>query len=118
VSTRAILAELTRQLGKPFVVDYRPGAEGLRATEMIARAAPDGYTLGNGNPRTLVGHRIFVPKLPYDPDRDIQPVAQFSAGFSILAVALSLPVNSVQELIDYARKNPASCCTHPLETDS
>lgn len=106
VTTRAILAELTQQLGKEFVVDYRPGAEGLRATEMIVRAAPDGYTIGQGNLRTLVGHRIFVPKLPYDPDRDVQPVAQFAAGFSILAVALSLPVNSVQELIDHARKNP------------
>ncbi len=107
VGARAIVAELTRQMGKQFVVDNRPGAEGLLATELIARAAPDGYTIGQGNLRSLVGNRIFLPKLPYDPDRDIQPVAQFAAGFSILAVTLSLPVKSVQELIDHARKNPS-----------
>src|SRR5688572_16819883 len=61
VDTRAILAELTRQLGKEFVVDYRPGAEGLRATEMIARAVPDGYTIGQGNLRTLVGIAYSCP---------------------------------------------------------
>ena len=106
VGTRIIVAELTRQMGQQFVVDNRPGATGLIGTEMIARATPDGYTIGNGYSATLAMNRSILPKLPYDPDRDIQPVSQYSLAPNILAVTLSLPVKSVQELIDHARKNP------------
>ena len=106
LGTRMIAAELTRQMGKQFVVDNRPGASGSIATEMIARAVPDGYTIGQGNFGSLGTNRSLLPKLPYDPDRDIQPVAQFSVVPNILAVTMSLPVKSVQELIAYARKNP------------
>ena len=73
-------------------------------TELIARATPDGYTVGIGTFPTLVTNRILLPKLPYDPDRDIQLIVQYSRACNILAVTPSLPVYSVQELIDYARK--------------
>lgn len=106
VGTRIVIAELTRQMGKQFVVDNRPGANGSIGTEMIARAAPDGYTIGHGNLATLVINRSLIPKLPYDTDRDLQPVAQYSVGFNILVVTLSLPVKSVQALIEHARNNP------------
>jgi tripartite-type tricarboxylate transporter receptor subunit TctC len=106
LNMRIIVSELTRQMGKQFVVDNRPGASGSIATEMIARAIPDGYTIGQGNIATLATNRSMLPKLPYDPDRDIQPVAQTALSPNILAVTLSLPVKSVQELIAYARKNP------------
>ena len=106
VINRLVAAELTRQMGKQFVVDNRPGASGSIGTEIIARAAPDGYTIGNGNSATLVTNRFFLSKLPYDPDRDIQPVAQHVITPLILAVGLSLPVKSVPELIELARKNP------------
>ena len=106
VGARIIVTEMTRQLGKQFVVDNRPGASGSIGTEMIARAAPDGYTIGQGIFPTLVTNRFFLPKLPYDIDRDIQPIAQFWVTPNLLAVALSLPIKSVQELIDHARKNP------------
>jgi tripartite-type tricarboxylate transporter receptor subunit TctC len=106
VTTRIIVAELTRRIGKQFVVDNRPGAGGLIGMELIARAAPDGYTIGQGGIAQLAINRIFQPRMPYDPDRDIQSVAQYGASSNILAVALSLPVKSVQELIDHARRNP------------
>jgi tripartite-type tricarboxylate transporter receptor subunit TctC len=106
-SARIFAAELTRQLGKQFVIDNRPGASGSIGTEMIAHASPDGYTIGQGNTNTLVFNRLLLPRLPYDPDRDIQPVAQYAVAPHLIAVTLSLPIKSIQELIAHARKNPA-----------
>jgi tripartite-type tricarboxylate transporter receptor subunit TctC len=105
-TARILAAELTRQLNQQFVVDNRAGASGMIGTEMIAKAAPDGYTIGLGNVPTLGINRSVLPSLPYDPDRDLQPVVQTHVVPNLLAVTLSLPVKSVPELIDYARKNP------------
>jgi tripartite-type tricarboxylate transporter receptor subunit TctC len=105
ISSRLVTAELTRQLGKQFVVDNRPGASGSIGTEIIVRAPPDGYTIGQGNITTLSTSRSLL-KLPYDPDRDLQMIGQYSFLPNILAVTPSLPPKSVLELIDYARKNP------------
>ncbi len=106
VTTRIVVAELTKQMGQQFVVDNRPGASGIIGTELTVRATPDGYTFGQANLTTLVNNRIFLPKLPFDLDRDLLPISQYFLSFNILAVTLSLPVKSVPELIDYARKNP------------
>lgn len=106
VTTRIIAGELSRQLGKQFVVDNRPGASGVIGMEMIAHATPDGYTIGQAAFSSLIGHRFMVHKLRYDPDRDIRLVAQYSIVPNILAVANSLPVKSVSELVDHARRNP------------
>ena len=105
-TARLMAAELTRQLGQQFVVDNRPGASGVIGIEMIVRAIPDGYTVGFGNTNTLATNRHLISRLPYDPDRDIQPVVQTTATPFILAVTLSLPVKSVRELIAYARQYP------------
>jgi len=70
------------------------------------RANPDGYTLGYANVVTLAINKALLAKLPYDPDRDLALVGQFLSTYNLLAVANSLPVKSVKELIDYARLNP------------
>jgi tripartite-type tricarboxylate transporter receptor subunit TctC len=106
VTTRIVVTELTKQMGQQFVVDNRPGASGVIGTELTVRATPDGYTIGQANLTTLVNNRIFVPKLPFDLDRDLLPISQYFLTWNILAVTPSLPVKSVQELIDHARKNP------------
>jgi tripartite-type tricarboxylate transporter receptor subunit TctC len=106
VITRIIAAELTRQLGQQFVVDNRPGASGIIGAELTIRAMLDGYTIGQANLTTLVNNRIFVPKLPFDLDRDLLPNSQYFLTVNILAVTLSLPVKSVPELIEHARRNP------------
>lgn len=105
-AARIVTAELSRQMGQQIVIDNRPGGSGTIGTDMIARATPDGYTIGHGNILTLGINRSVLPKLPYHPDRDLQPVVQMYFTPNLLAVTPSLSVKSVQELIDYARKNP------------
>ena len=106
IAARIVMAELGRQLGQQIVIENRPGASGTIGTEIIARATPDGYTIGHGNIQTLAITRSVLPKLPYNIDRDLQPVVHMYGTPNLLAVTLSLPVHSVQELIAYAKKNP------------
>ena len=93
-------------MGQQVVVDNRPGASSVIGTEMIVRAAPDGYTIGYGTSTSLATNRYMPAKLPYDPDKDLQMVAQLLVGYNVLVVTLSLPVKSVPELIDYAKNRP------------
>ncbi len=106
VASRVVMAELSRQTGQQVIVDNRPGASGVLGMELIARATPDGYTMGHGNINTMAINRSVLGKLPYDPDRDLQAVVLMYNSPNLLAVTLTLPVKSVQELIDYAKKNP------------
>jgi tripartite-type tricarboxylate transporter receptor subunit TctC len=106
VAARVVMAELARQLGRQVVVDNRPGGSGTIGTEAIARASPDGYTIGHGNINTMAINRSVLPKLTYDLDKDLRPVVHMYGTPNLLAVTLSLPVKSVQELVDYAKKNP------------
>lgn len=104
-SARIIAHELARILGQQVVVDNRPGAALTIGTNMVVRAAPDGYTLGYGNIGGIAINRSMMP-VPYDVLKDIQPIAQTNSNGMLLAVAPQLPVKSVRELIDYARGNP------------
>jgi tripartite-type tricarboxylate transporter receptor subunit TctC len=106
VAARIVMAEMGRQLGKQVVVDNRPGASGTIGTEAIAKASPDGYTIGHGNINTMAINRSVFQKLSYDLDRDVQPVVHMYGTPNLLAVTLSLPVRSVQELIEHAKKYP------------
>ena len=105
ISARIIVAQLGRQMGQQIVVDNRPGASGSIAMEIIAKAPPDGYTIGSGNLLTLALNRSVLPRLPYDPDK-LQAVVHYTNVPLLLAVTVSLPVRSVQDLIDHARRNP------------
>ena len=106
IVSRILAAELVKQMGQQIVIDNRPGAVQTIGTAMIVRANPDGYTLGYANVVTLAINKALLAKLPYDPDRDLALVGQFLSTYNLLAVANSLPVKSVKELIDYARLNP------------
>jgi tripartite-type tricarboxylate transporter receptor subunit TctC len=105
-AARVVMAELGVRLGQQVVIDNRPGGNGTIGTDVIAKATPDGYTTGHGNILTLGINRSVLPNLPYHPDRDLQPVVQMYFTPNLLAITPSLPVKSVQELIDYAKKNP------------
>jgi tripartite-type tricarboxylate transporter receptor subunit TctC len=105
VITRVIGAELGKQMGQQVVVDNRAGANGGIGMHMLARSTPDGYTIGYGPVSAVAINPVFT-KVPYDPVKDIQPVVQLVYGLHILTVSPSLPIKSVQELIDYAKANP------------
>ncbi|QEZ46850.1 tripartite tricarboxylate transporter substrate binding protein [Cupriavidus oxalaticus] len=102
---RPVAARLQEKLGQPVVLDYRPGAGGTIATQALARAKPDGYTLI----MVLAAHAInasLYPKLPYDTRKDFAPVSLVANLPMILAGSSSLRANNVQELIAEARANP------------
>jgi tripartite-type tricarboxylate transporter receptor subunit TctC len=105
IISRVIGAELTRQMGQQVVVDNRAGANGAIGLYILARSPADGYTIGYG-PVSAVAVNPSVTKLQYDPEKDIQPVVQLVYGMHILTVNPSLPINSVQELIEHAKANP------------
>lgn len=108
INARLVAAELNKQMGQQIVVDNRAGGGGIIGAEMIARAVPDGYTIGYGSTPVLATNRFVQTRLPYDPDRDLQKVAQLGSQPNVLTVTLSLPAKSVKELIDYAKKNPGT----------
>jgi tripartite-type tricarboxylate transporter receptor subunit TctC len=103
---RILGAELSKELGQQIVVDNRPGGALTLGLDLTAKSAPDGYTICMGPIGALAITRHMVAKLPYDIERDFQPIALVSRGHLLLAVAPSLPVTSVAELIAYAKKNP------------
>src|SRR5258706_11754204 len=102
---RLIATPLTEALGQSVVVDNRAGASGSIAAELTSHSAPDGYTLMMLS-ASLVVYGI-ITKTPYDLFRDFDPISLVSAGPYILTVHPSLPVNSVKDLIAYAKANPS-----------
>ena len=104
IIARVVGAELSKQMGQQVVVDNRAGANGAIGLHMLARAAPDGYTIAYG-PVSAVAVNPSVTKLQYEP-KDLQPVVQLVFGMHILTVTPSLPIKSVQDLVDYAKANP------------
>jgi len=103
---RMISNELSAALGQQVVVDNRSGAGGAIGIEIVAKASPDGYAMVSGNSTNIVMNRFAHAKLPYNPDRDLRAVVQTHSQPNVLVIYLGLPVKSVTELIDYARKNP------------
>jgi tripartite-type tricarboxylate transporter receptor subunit TctC len=103
---RILGAELGKELGQPVIVDDRPGGALTIGLDLVAKSPSDGYTIGMGPIGALAINRHMVAKLPYDIERDFQPIALVARGHLLLAVSPKLPVKSVKELIDYAKKNP------------
>src|SRR5262244_237278 len=103
---RILGAELGKELGQQIVIDNRPGGALTLGLDLTAKSPPDGYTLCMGPIGALAITRHMVAKLPYDIERDFQPIALVSRGHLLLATAPMLPVKTVQELIDHSRQNP------------
>ena len=103
---RLLQPELAREIGQPILIDNRPGGALTIGIDLVAKAAPDGYTIGMGPVGALAITRHMVAKLPYDIERDLEPVALLTRGQLLLAVTPSLPVKSVPELIAYAKDKP------------
>ena len=103
---RVVAPEMAKQLGQPVVVDNRPGGALTIGIDAVAKSSPDGYTIGMGPVGALAITRHMVQHLPYDIERDLQPVALISSGYMLLAASPKAPFSDVRGLIAYARTHP------------
>ncbi len=103
---RMISPELGKALGQQVVIENRPGASAIVGAEYVAKAAPDGHTLLQCNVGQFAINPSLYPKLPYQPQRDFAPVTVIASVDNVMVVTPSLPVSSVRELIDLARRRP------------
>jgi tripartite-type tricarboxylate transporter receptor subunit TctC len=103
---RTLTGQMAANLGQPFVPENRPGANGVPATDAVAKAPPDGYMLLWGSPSQNIMAQIVSKNVPYDGLKDFTPISIGAASVQVLIVRPSLPVNSVGELVDYAKRNP------------
>jgi tripartite-type tricarboxylate transporter receptor subunit TctC len=106
--TRSLAAALTQSMGQPFVIDNRPGADGMIAGEACVRSTPDGYTLCGQDSYSISMNPVLRTKMTYDPLRDMAPVAHLGFLGSVLAVHASVPANSAAELFELARSRPGA----------
>lgn len=103
---RIVAAKLQEKLGQPVVVDNKPGAQSIVAAELVAKAAPDGYTLLVAPSGPLTINPAVYARLPYDPARDFVPISLLAEFPLLLAVGAEQPIKSVRELVDYGRTHP------------
>ncbi|HEY8553451.1 MAG TPA: tripartite tricarboxylate transporter substrate binding protein [Burkholderiales bacterium] len=106
ILARIVGQELTKAWGQQVVIENRAGAGGNIGSDIVAKAAPDGYTLLMGTVGTHGINMSLYKKMPYDAVKDFQPITVVAAVPNILVVHPSVPVHSVKELVDYAGKNP------------
>jgi tripartite-type tricarboxylate transporter receptor subunit TctC len=106
VVSRLIGQKLTERLGQPVVVENRAGASGILGAEAVAKAPPDGYTLGLATSTTHVTAPLFNAKLPYDPVKDFTPVALVGISPYVLVANPNVPVKTVAELVALAKSKP------------
>ena len=108
VVARLIADHLQKKLGQPFVIDNKPGASGNIGTDAVAKAAPDGTTIGVSIGGPLAINTLLFANLPYNPKTDITPIAQLITQPSALVVNTDLKVNSLSDLIALLKAKPGT----------
>ncbi len=106
ISARVLQAGIGDALGQPIIIENRPGAGGTIAGDYVARSAPDGHTLFVGSNAPILLGPMTMPKPPYQWDKAFAPVSTLAVATNMLLVTPKLPVKTVAELVDYAKKNP------------
>ena len=105
---RSVADSLGKRLGQPVLVENKPGAGGIIATNYVAKSDPDGYTLLLTLATPITANLVLYKKLPYDPRTELRPISDISKGSGVIVINSSLPVKSIDELIAYARKEPGA----------
>ena len=103
--SRILADEMSKDLGQNVIVDNRPGAGTIIGTGVVAGSEPDGYTLLMATPAFAVNPSLNA-KMPFDTFKDLAPVALVARSFNVLVVNKDVPINSVSELIAYAKEHP------------
>jgi tripartite-type tricarboxylate transporter receptor subunit TctC len=103
---RGVAQALSDELGQQFVVENRPGAGGNTGAAAVARAAPDGYSLLFASGSLAALNKFMFKSLPYDPTRDLVPVALVIKIPTTIVAGLDAPIGSFQAMVDYAKANP------------
>ena len=105
---RLIADDLQQKLGQPFVIENRPGASANTGTDVVAKAEPDGYTIGISLGGPIAINTLLFAKLPYDPAKDLALITMLTTQPSVLVVNSGLGVSSVGELVELLKKNPGN----------
>ena len=105
ILARTVGQKLSERWGQPVIVDNRPGASGNIGTDMVVKAAPDGYTLLI-TANTLVMTVSLYRSVPYDPIRDLAPVEKMATGTMAVTLNPAVPAHTLKELVAYAEANP------------
>lgn len=106
VVARTISERLGKQLGQPVLVENKPGAGATVGANLVAKSAPDGYTILYGTPGPQIVNPYLMKKLPYDPVNDFAPITRLVVIPNLLVVHPSVPAKTVKELIDLAKAQP------------
>lgn len=106
VALRLVASKMAASLGQPVVVEVRTGAGGALAAQAVQRAAPDGHTLLYGNTGSFVFPRFLMKNVPFDAIKDFVPISLLITAPTHVTVHASIPVASLSELIEYAKRNP------------
>jgi len=106
--SRQIAQKMSVILKQPIIVDNKPGAGGNIGTEFIARAAPDGYTIGMGNFAPMAVNKTLFGNLRYDPETDLLPIVLIEKGPLVLVVNPKSPYKTVKEIVDAAKAKPGA----------
>lgn len=105
-TARLLARMISDQLGQPVVVDNRSGAGGVAGTDVIAKAAPDGYTIGMGTISSFGINPGLMAKMPFDAQKDFTPIGNASATSGIILATRDAPFKDLPGLVAYARQNP------------
>jgi tripartite-type tricarboxylate transporter receptor subunit TctC len=107
VVARILATNLNKRTGKPFIVENRAGAGGMIGTDAIAKAVPDGYTIGMGTLGPLVNYALMSRKISYDPFRDLTPITLAVSQPSVVAVNAQFKANNLRDLFAEMKSQPA-----------
>jgi tripartite-type tricarboxylate transporter receptor subunit TctC len=103
---RILAPRLSEALGQPVIIENKPGAQSIIAADLVAKSAPDGYTLLMGPSGPMTMNPATYAKLPYSPTRDFSPISTLATFPLVLSVAGSSPIRSVKDLVAFAKANP------------